>query len=295
MNYELYHDESMEPGYWHGLLFVPVDRRDDVIGFLKSIRREAGYAESEALNFKNLDGQGKKFKGIWFSLQLLHLLLRRVIKSDDTSAVRKKTPEYHADVGLRADYQEVLQVQEVCDVKFVLLKERDAHGTMNAYPDHASKIETTFRFALKGGCHFLFAEDRPITVKKIFFDGHEHYGRSIDKARVLRNLNAEFRPFCTIAPDFEIDERQLRDRDDDSFIMMNFIDNIVSAWRCLILAPHPHLKRDFATAMSDTQRLLTAHRFSGIVFAYILICRSGAKEVMPMSNECKGITEGTAR
>ena len=52
---------------------------------------------------------------------------------------------------------------------------------------------------------------------------------------------------------------------------------------------------NFAIALNDTRRLLTAHGFSGIVFAYILICRSGAKEVMPMSNECKGIAEGTAR
>jgi len=43
------------------------------------------------------------------------------------------------------------------------------------------------------------------------------------------------------------------------------------------------------------QKPLTAHKLSGIVPPYILKGRSGAKEVMPMSNERKGITEGTAR
>ncbi len=28
MDYDLYHDESKEGGYWHGMLLVPCEKRD---------------------------------------------------------------------------------------------------------------------------------------------------------------------------------------------------------------------------------------------------------------------------
>jgi len=186
MDYELYHDESIETGYWHGLLFIPAGYRNEINSLLKSVREDAGYNDRQALNFKRLDGHGDKFKALFSSLQLFICLTRRVIKPDDPGAVRRRAPHYNKEIGLRVEYEEVVRIQKPYGVRFVLLKERDAHRKMSSYPDHASKIETTFRFALKGGCHFMFDECCPITLKKIYFDGHLHYGRVLPQLEVER-------------------------------------------------------------------------------------------------------------
>jgi hypothetical protein len=43
MEYDAYHDESKEAGYWHGILLVPRDTRQRFIDQLKSIRANTGY------------------------------------------------------------------------------------------------------------------------------------------------------------------------------------------------------------------------------------------------------------
>ncbi len=233
MEYCIYHDESQEVGYWHGILFIPKCFNDEVIDLLKQIRTDCGYHDYQRLNFKGLKDRGNKFKAISMSLQLFVLLIRRFIKPhiDGNSG---NTIYRQASKGSGISCASFLVLNKVYGVKFMLLKEKDAHNKMDCYPDFASKIETTFRFALKGGCHFIFDNDNPICIKKIFFDGHQHYHRHIDKNRVIKNLQSEFRDYCTIDTNFDIDDRQLIDRKDESFVVMNFIDNIISAWRCLI-------------------------------------------------------------
>jgi hypothetical protein len=177
MDYEVYHDESKEAGYWHGLLFVPAYYRTEVVRLLESIRNDAGYRERVMLSFKGLDSYGPKFKALSSSLQLFRQLTRRVIKASDPGAIRSRNRQYEEGNNCRTAFTEIVRVQRPYDVKFALLRERDAHRKMSFYSDFGSKIETTFRFALKGGCHFMFDEKRAITLKKIYFDGHGHYGQ----------------------------------------------------------------------------------------------------------------------
>ncbi len=42
MDYDLYHDESKEAGYWHGILLVPRDTRHKLLDGLKQIRTNTG-------------------------------------------------------------------------------------------------------------------------------------------------------------------------------------------------------------------------------------------------------------
>ena len=35
MEYELYHDESKENGYWHGMLLVPVTKKSELVALLE--------------------------------------------------------------------------------------------------------------------------------------------------------------------------------------------------------------------------------------------------------------------
>jgi len=38
MRYELYHDESQEDGYWHGMLLVPVGTKNELVNLLNLAR-----------------------------------------------------------------------------------------------------------------------------------------------------------------------------------------------------------------------------------------------------------------
>jgi hypothetical protein len=79
---------------------------------------------------------------------------------------------------------------------------------MTGHKDNASKIETTFRFGLKGGLHFLGSNEEPISIEKIHFDGYEHHHRHIDRARIIDRLDG-LREYCHISsrPDL-IDDRR---------------------------------------------------------------------------------------
>jgi len=93
-------------------------------------------------------------------------------------------------------------------MKFILFRERDAHKSLTGFDDHASKIETTFRFGIKGGLHFLASDENPIRITKIHFDGHQHHQRHIDKDHIMERLGS-LRKYCTISKSYDlIDDRQ---------------------------------------------------------------------------------------
>ena len=68
MDYDLYHDESQEGGYWHGILLVPQINKENFLNCLKLIREEVGYCHPIA--FKGLKQKGRKFNCIKSCLQL---------------------------------------------------------------------------------------------------------------------------------------------------------------------------------------------------------------------------------
>ena len=43
MDYEIYHDESKEHGYWHGILLVPITSKSRIIEHLEQAREYVGY------------------------------------------------------------------------------------------------------------------------------------------------------------------------------------------------------------------------------------------------------------
>ncbi len=54
---DLYHDESLEEGYWHGMLLVPRASRETLLGYLHKIREEIDYYEP--ISIKKLERKGK--------------------------------------------------------------------------------------------------------------------------------------------------------------------------------------------------------------------------------------------
>lgn len=49
--YEIWHDESKEGGYHHGVLMVPIDKRFEIIDCLKGIRDEYGFSHLQKIKF----------------------------------------------------------------------------------------------------------------------------------------------------------------------------------------------------------------------------------------------------
>jgi hypothetical protein len=88
---------------------------------------------------------------------------------------------------------------------------------------YSNKVETTMRFCFKGLLHWAFQKEN-IKIVKIYFDGAEHHGRCYDLSRITKD---GFRKNITIDENLSIDERQRRDRKDDTAIIIDLIDVLV--------------------------------------------------------------------
>ncbi|MFA7169643.1 MAG: hypothetical protein WC178_02205 [Candidatus Paceibacterota bacterium] len=228
MNYEIFHDESKKDGYWHGLLFVPEDNREKLIEQIKYIRGINRINDTQRLDIKGVGNKKRNRQAIQMLLNFFVITLKGRI--DQESKIIYKS-NFRDD---RSEYKEI-KIDYLYNIKFFLLKERDGFKKMNKGLDFGQKAKITFKFALKGGGHYLFDKENPINIKKIYFDGHEHYRRRIEKEKITENLTDSLREYCVIDRSFEVDDRQRKDRQDDTKFIMDFIDNIIGSWRKVIL------------------------------------------------------------
>jgi len=228
MLYELYHDESLVGGYWHGMLLVPQSRKAWMLELLERARSNSRY--SYPLGVKKVKSRNRIYDCAKAWLTVGVASLRSQYKGDPV-------PIYlgwkHPD---QADFE---LLRERVGAKFILFCERDSLQKMTGHKDHASKVETIFRMGLKGGLHFLGEEQDPIRIEKIHFDGHEHHRRHIDRDRVVGRIQG-LREYCQIStlPDL-IDDRSSDHRkfdaqpyEDCQFIQLT--DLLVGAFRSLL-------------------------------------------------------------
>lgn len=59
MDYELYHDESKVDGYWHGILLVPVAKKQMLLQLLSQARQNTSY--EEPLSIKRIKKQNRVY------------------------------------------------------------------------------------------------------------------------------------------------------------------------------------------------------------------------------------------
>jgi len=199
MDYELYHDESLEDGYWHGMLLVPVSKKQEFLELLSRARKNTRFFDK--LGIKKVDRRGRIYDCASAWTQIGIACLRSKLGNEKLSIFLGK------EKG-----KPIIEYVESFGMKFILFRERDSHKELSGYSDHAAKIETTFRFGLKGGLHFLGSDENPITITKIHFDGYEHYHRHIDKDRIVKRIYG-LREYCKIDYSILIDDRRSNHND----------------------------------------------------------------------------------
>lgn len=221
--YEIWHDESKEGGYYHGILFVPVDKRNRIIELLKLIRDKYGYSHDANIKFAGCLGKTKLGRFISNNLSLFSHIIKTSIKTRTGICCADGKEKYFKN------YSNFLNINEFFGCYFGLLKIEDNLASLQC-DTYAKKIELTFNFILKGCGHGMF-KDNPIEIVKFYFDGYEHHLGGIDLNNIARG---KFREYCKIADNIGIDSKKVSERKDDTRLMINFIDYIIGAWRSLL-------------------------------------------------------------
>lgn len=187
-DYEIYHDESICNGYWHGILFVPVSIKDLLLSYLTQSRKNLKFYSK--IRFSEIHRYGPKYllAKSWLSIGACFL-----------RSITKEIP-YPIYLGqkLGRSFCYDCAADKCLGLKFILFRDRDEFSNMLFYKDSLSKVETSFRIGLKGGLHYLFSEDNAIKVVKLHFDGHEHHKRHIDRERVIGRIYG-LRDYCVIS------------------------------------------------------------------------------------------------
>ncbi len=198
MEYELYHDESKEHGYWHGILLVPTSTKPMLTKYLIKIRKVLAYNTS--LSLKQIKNKGKSFKCAEAWVLFAYAALMQRIKKDGFPTI--KLPELERGQLRFGNYSDLIG-NYIIGCKFIVLRDRDLFNEMYDTLDFGAKMEITFRMAVKGGIHLLGSDEKPIEIKKMYFDGHKHYGRNINNDRIKAGLN-KLRKYCEISDDLMV-------------------------------------------------------------------------------------------
>ncbi|NLF02277.1 MAG: hypothetical protein GX601_15000, partial [Anaerolineales bacterium] len=229
--FELYHDESKEAGYWHGILLVPEAEKARLVGLLCEARDAMAYRHP--LSLKNVRENKKDVCGIaesWISIGVAALASRCRAGSDPV-VYWIRGQEGSREIGV---------LDRPIGAKFILLRERDGLRTMSGALDHGARVETTFRMAAKGGLHYLGSEEEPIHITRMHFDGHEHYRRHLSRERIVGRLQG-LRDYCSISEREDlIDDRRSDHRKEcvcqayDDCQLLQLTDLLVGCFRTLL-------------------------------------------------------------
>ncbi len=214
MQYDVYHDESKEAGYWHGILFVPRRTRPIVLQHLSAIRHETDFRHS--LSLKDVKGSGQRFQCSRATVQLAVSAMMQDTKGKIEKVLVGARTGDPQEKRQATEYREIIRIDKPLGLKLIIFRERDAHKLLAPSLDYGAKVETTFRMGFKGGLHFLFDESNPIVVSTIHFDGYEHHQRRIDANRIVGRLKTDLRPYCQIANDIIVDDRHGKHRQGDA-------------------------------------------------------------------------------
>jgi hypothetical protein len=196
MDFDLYHDESKENGYWHGILLVPVLQRQYLLDLLQHVRNNLEFTGVVSLKDAN-PNKPIRYGCTRCWVEIGAGALMQISKNGEMPAYG--TGKYIFNDG-NSRKREIKKLLCVIGTKFILFRERDSHSKLDDrfFPDEASKIETTFRMGLKGGVHYLGSDSNPINIVSLHFDGNEHHRRNIERERIIGRMRG-LRNYFTIS------------------------------------------------------------------------------------------------
>ncbi len=244
-DYDVYHDESLEHGFWHGILFVPRDSRKRLLTLLANIRQSTD--RFHPLSLKNLNKTtGKLYKctSCWLQVGVAALI-------QDFKGRAYATP-----TGADGQWAQYLPFDQLVRARFVLFRVKGGLGPLNLCHDYAAKVETTFRMAFKGGLTMFSREDEELCIRSLYFDGHKHYHRRLDLRRVLRDIGT---PPTRVHLHDEIelsddssDHREAGAQPYDDCQLLQLTDILVSGFRTILAeAPAPEAHREVSRPLSE--------------------------------------------
>lgn len=183
MDYDLYHDESKQSGYWHGMLLVAQRSRHLLLEHLALVRSNTGYKDPIELKGLNKPS-GPKYRTIRAWMIIATAALIQNFKGNPCHI-------YTGDDGRSASFG---RFTNLVGDRFILPRIKDGHISMTGYRDDAARVETTFRVGFKGGVH-LFANTSGdgLVVKSFHFDGYRPQSRHQPNSWVPRHATRERR------------------------------------------------------------------------------------------------------
>lgn len=243
MEYDLYHDESREFGYWHGILLVPKTTRRNFLNYLELFRKNTGFKEH--LKLKDLDHRGKKFRCVraWITLGVGAFIQNF------------KGEKYHLYTGKFKEYQ---WLNQIIGAKFIVFSERDSHQKMDKtwFPDYAAKVETTFRMGLKGGLNLFSEEKTNICITSLHFHGYEHHsGRHIDQRRTINKIQG-LQEYCSFISDIPVydksgnhTKKDCQEYEDCQFLQLT--DLLIGSFRVILTNSGNKIQKEVAFPVSQ--------------------------------------------
>lgn len=200
VHYDVYHDESKEAGYWHGILLVPCHTRSTILKHLATIRQETGF--DLPLSLKDVKGCKDRFQCSRAAVQLAVNAMMQDNKGKMEKVYLSARNYDPKDKRPATEFREIIRIAEPLGIKFIVFRERDCLKFLDPrgdYLDYGAKVETTFRMGFKGGLHCLFSGDTPSIISSIHFDGCLHHKRHVDEERIVGRLKHGLRPYCQIS------------------------------------------------------------------------------------------------
>lgn len=223
--YDVYHDESKLAGYWHGILFVPRDARERLLKLLQLIRQNT--ERKEPISLKYLGHAGGP----------LHRCLSGWLQVGVAALLQSfQGKPYFVPTGLAGRNTEFVPFSQTIRARFVLFRVSTPMKALTLCPDHVSRVETTFRMALKGGLTLFSNLGDELCVRSLHFDGHKHYGRRLDRHRILRNVeNPPEGTHGIVLDDRTSDHREIKEcQSYDDCQLLQLTDILVSGFRAAL-------------------------------------------------------------
>ena len=252
MEYDVYHDESQENGYWHGILLVPVSSKSLLLDVLSEIRSNTKYDAPVGIKGLNKPS-GKPYQTARSFVSFGACALVQRLKGETCGYVTGKI--IHDSIGKREF--EYKTIKKGIGIKFIVSRIIDHLKSLdsNDFQDHCKKMEVTFRHALKGGIHLLGNQENPIVVRSLHFDGWEQYGRHVSLDNIVLGLN-NLRPYCSLSKNIYLEDKTSDHRDNNSQSyedcqLLQLTDLLIGSFRTILGECKNNIQKNIAIPMEQ--------------------------------------------